>query len=134
MATFGEFKFEIPAGWTQVRPTGKKARAVLILNPEAGRNGMLRVEVGNLEYPTPHQVAAALVGDDGRVLEEPTFLDGAEGARAETPSTNLRRPRFCVVVFRDDKTYMVMAAGANGHDVSEAFEHVLQTWQWPPSP
>ncbi len=132
MATFGEFKVEIPAGWTQVRPTDEKAKAVLILNPKTGPDGMLRIEVGRLKEPTPREVAAAFAGDDGRVLDEPISLDGIEGARAETPSTDLLRPRFCAVVFRQEQGYLVMAAGANKHDISKAFEHVLQTWQWSP--
>lgn len=132
MATFGEFKFEIPAGWTKVRPTDKKAKAVLVLNPKTGPDGMLRIEVGRLKEPTPRKVAAAFAGDDGRVLDEPISLDGIEGARAEMPSTDLGRPRFCAVVFREEKGYLIMAAGANEHDIAEAFEHVIKTWQWCP--
>jgi hypothetical protein len=58
------------------------------------------------------------------------LLDGAEGFRAETSSTDMSKPRCIAVIYRDGQAYLIMAAGTNTQAVSDAFEHVLATWRW----
>ena len=105
---------------------------MLLLNATAWNKaeGMLKVDVGKPSLPTARQMADALAGKDGRVLEGMVSLDGSEGIRVETPSSDMSRPRFAMVIFRDEKVYLIMAAGRKGVDVSGAFNQVLRTWRW----
>ena len=132
LTSFGAFLFEIPIGWTRVQPDREKTAAMILLNGTTWdrADGMLKVDVGKPALATARQTAEALAGKDGRVLPEPVSLDGVEGIRVETTSTDMSRPRFAVVMYRDDKFYLVMAASARGTDVSGAFDQVLKTWRW----
>ena len=131
-ASFGAFQFEVPAGWKSVPPDRAKTMAILLLNGTARNepDGMLKVDVAKPAFPTAREVADVLAGNDGRVSQDPVSLDGIEGVRVDTSSTDMSRPRFAVVVFRDEMAYLIMAAGANGADVSKAFDQVLKTWRW----
>ena len=132
MTSFGDFGFEIPAGWTRDQPDQKKTMAMILLNGAAwnAAEAMLKVDVGVPSFPTARELAEALAGKDGRVYQDPVSIGGSDGIRVEIPSTNLLRPRFAVVVFRDEKVYLIMAATAKGSDISGAFDQVLKTWRW----
>jgi len=132
VTSFGGFQFEIPAGWTRVEPDGDKTRAMLLLNGTAWNTaeGMLKVDVGKPVLPTARQTAQSFAGTDGRVFPTPVSLDGIEGIRVETPSSDMSRPHVAVVVFRDERVYLIMAAAVKGADISKAFDQVIKTWRW----
>ena len=130
--SFGAFDFNIPAGWSNAGTAAGKAKAVIILNARTRppADGVLRVEAGRPTLPTARQVAETFAADGGRVIPDPVSIDGVEGVRVETTSTDLSRPRHVVVVFKGDQAFLIMAAAANEVDVSAAFDDVLRTWRW----
>jgi hypothetical protein len=132
LASFDAFRFEVPAGWTQIRPDREKTKATILLNSAAGNKieGMLKVDVGKPAFSAARQMAEAIAGRDGHVLPDPVLLDGTEGIRVETTSNDLSRPRFAVVAFREEKAYLIFGAGVKGVDVSKPFDQVLKTWRW----
>jgi hypothetical protein len=134
-ASFGNFQFEIPAGWSRIQPDRGKTEAMILLNGDAPGHvqGMLKVDVGKPLLPDAGQVARSLAGKDGRVLPDSVTVDGTDGVRIETPSADMTRPRLAVVVFRDEKVYLIMAA-TNGADISGAFDEVLKSWRWNDKP
>lgn len=117
-------------------PDHKATMAMLLLNGKTWNNadGMLKVDSGKPTLPTAEATAQALAGSDGQVFAEPMSVDGEKGIRLQTPSTNMERPRCAVVVYRQGKVFLIMAAGARGFDVEDAFDHVLQTWRWATRP
>lgn len=132
MGSFGEFRFEIPAGWMSVPPPRDSQKAFLLLNSNdwTKADGRIDVDVGTPALSTARQLAKSVAGKEGKVRAEPTFVDGVEGVRVDMPSPNVTQPRFCAVVFRDGQAYLIFAAQSPGHDVSDAFEHILKTWRW----
>jgi len=132
MALFGDFEFEIPAGWQNAPPEHDDQRAYLLFNSNDWRqaDGRIDVDVGTPAQPTARQLARSLAGREGKVRREAVFVDGIEGARVDMPSPDVSQPRYCAIVFRDGQAYLIFAAQSPGHDVSEAFEHVLKTWRW----
>ena len=135
LASFGVFQFEMPAGWTRVKPDAENTAAMILLNGATWdkSDGMMKVDVGKPTVPTARQMAQALAGKDGRVLRGAIMLDGAEGIRVQTTAATLSRPRYAVVVYRDGKAYLIMA-GTNGADIAGAFARVLKTWRWGKTP
>lgn len=131
-ASFGDFGFEIPAGWQSAPPEHDDQRAYLLLNSNDWRkaDGRIDVDVGTPARPTARQLARSVAGKEGKVRPEAVFVDGIEGARVDMPSPDVSQPRYCAIVFRDGQAYLIFAAQSPGHDVSEAFEHVLKTWSW----
>jgi hypothetical protein len=132
MASFADFRFEIPAGWRREQPGGENTKAALVLDGEKPNtvDGLLTVDSGKPAVSTARAMAQSLARKDGQVFPDSISIDGIEGIRVETPSENLSRPHFAVVAFRKGKVYLIMAAEQNGADVSEAFDHVLKTWHW----
>jgi len=132
MASFGEFGFEIPAGWLNVPPEHDDQKAYLLLNSNDWRktDGRIDVDVGKPAFSTARQLAQRLAGKEGKVRSEPFAVDGVEGVRVDLLSPDVHQPRFCAIVFRDGQAYLIFAAQSRGHDVSDAFEHVLKTWHW----
>ena len=64
------------------------------------------------------------------MFADPVQVDGTEGIKVETTSKDLSRPKFAVVVFRDEKVYLIMAAQKPGTDVSQAFDEVVKShWE-----
>ena len=124
-----DFQFEIPTGWQLGRSEREKTQALLVQPAKDGPTGMMQVDAGTPALPDPKQMAQSFVGGDGRILPEPTFVDGIAGIRVETPSADLSRPRHIVVVSRNDQVYLIMAATTTDHDVSAAFDHVIKTWR-----
>src|SRR4029078_12260533 len=92
--------------------------------------GVMKVDFGKPSLPTARELAERLAGNDGSFFPDPVSIDRTEGIRVKIPSTDLSRPRFAVVVFRDQKTYLIMAAAVYGVDISEAFDQVLRSWRW----
>jgi hypothetical protein len=132
IATFGDFQFEIPAGWKKGKPKGENTQAQIIL-PGARPNlafGLIQVDVGGPAFSSDRETAQSFAGADGQVLPHPLSIAGAKGVRAQTPSKDFSRPRHVVVIFRNGKVYLIMAAEADGADVREAFDHILVTWRW----
>lgn len=130
--SFEGFRFEIPARWTRVPPQRAKTKAMLALisgNP-GSPNALLMVDVGKPASPDAMEIAKSLAGRDGSVLPQKVAVDHDEGIRIETPSVDLSRPRIAVVVMRQEKVYLIMAAAVEGTDISRAFEEVIKTWRW----
>src|SRR5205085_3504321 len=107
-----------------------KAMLTLHADDPARADGVIMVDVGKPVKPTEREMAQSMAGDDGTILPSPVDLDGIEAMRVETSSRDATRPRYCVVVIREGRLYLVMAAEAHGTDVAGAFEHVLKTWRW----
>lgn len=131
-ASFDGFAFEVPAGWSQVRPDRNQTKAMLTFGSTSptGADGLIKIEVGKPTIPDVRKTAASLAGADGQVLPTSLTVDGVEAVRVETPSTDLNRPHHAVAAIRNGRLYLIMAAGARGTDVSAGFEHVLKTWHW----
>ncbi len=129
-----DFQFEIPTGWQLGRSEREKTQALLVQPGKDGPTGMMQVDAGTPALPDVRQMAQSFVGGDGRILPEPTAVDGISGIRVETPSADLSRPRHIVVVSRNDQVYLIMAAATSDHDVSAAFDHVIKTWRWRHTP
>jgi hypothetical protein len=132
VTSFGAFRFEMPSGWMRVQPDKEATAAMILLNGAVwnAADGMLMVDVGKPSFPTARQMAQSFADKDGRVLPDSVLVDGIEAIRVETPSADMSRPRFVVVVFRDEKVYLIMAAAVKGADVSGAFDQVVRTWRW----
>jgi hypothetical protein len=132
LTSFGDFRFELPTGWVQGKPERPKTKALLAMIPRGAKSpdGLLMVDVGKAAAPSAMDLAKSLAGRDGRVLPEPVAVDQEEGVRVEMPSVDLSRPRCAVVVFRNGKAYLIMAAAMKGTDITDAFEEVLKTWKW----
>lgn len=134
--SFGDFQFETPIGWSRAQPDRDKTMAMVLLNGTtwSRADGMIKVDVGKPTLPNAEAMARALAGSDGQVLVDPVFVDGESGVRVKTTSTDMSKPSHAVVVFRNGKVYLIMAAGGNGVDVTDAFDHALQTWRWTKKP
>src|SRR4051794_28133236 len=63
--SFGEFRFEIPAGWSRVQPDKDKTVAMLLLNGTVWNNadGMCMVDVGKPAFPNAKEMAMKLAGN-----------------------------------------------------------------------
>ena len=130
--SFGEFEFAIPAKWSSVRPDREKTAVMLLLNGTAWNNAdaMIKVDVGKPAAPTAEELAKALAGRDGKVYPDPVLVDGAKGVKVETSSTDMSRPKFAIVVYRDGKAYLIMAAEKKGDAISDALDAVVKSWKW----
>jgi hypothetical protein len=131
-ASFGDFSFEVPAGWKRYKSTHEKTVALLVLEGaiKDQPDGFVQVDVGQPALAADHEIAQKLAGKDGNVASTPTEVDGTQGVRVTIPSVDLSRPRYAVVVFHKDHVYLIMAAGTNGANVSDAFDEVVKTWRW----
>ncbi len=134
--SFGDFQFDIPAGWQRVRPVKKENKATINLRgaDASSPNGIIEVDFATPAITTARQMAQVLAGSDGQVLPNPVSVNGVEAVRVETPSKDMSRPRFAVVVLRGKDVYLIMAAGAHGTDVTAPFDQVLKSWHWNESP
>lgn len=129
--TFTAFEFETAGGWQQIRASHDGNLATLVLDgpSRSDPNGMIMVDAGK-PIADLRQTAASLAEADGRVLPDPVLIDGVQGVRVETTSTDTSRPKLAVLVLRGRRIYLIMAAGSHGYDVTPDFEHVLKTWKW----
>jgi hypothetical protein len=132
LTSFEGFDFAIPAGWSRVTPDRSKTKATILLNGTTWNNadGRLIVDVGKPSFPTAKQTAQALAGSEGVAIS----LDGHDGIRVSTASTDMSKPQHAIVVYRDDKVYLLMASGVRGTDVKTAFDYVARTWRWSHKP
>src|SRR5260221_9892750 len=105
-----DFRFEIPQGWQRAESDREKTKGLLVRPAAGGVAGMIQVDVGKPSLPTARDVAKSLAGSDGSVLPDAVALDGVAGFRLRTPSTDLTRPCAAVVVFRNGRVYLIMAA------------------------
>jgi hypothetical protein len=130
--SFGTFEFVIPAKWSRAKPDRTKTAAMLLLNGTVWNksDGMIMVDVGKPAAPSAKELAQALAGKDGKVHADPVQVDGSEGIKVETTSQDLSRPKYAVVVFRDEKVYLIMAAQMPGTNVSQALDQVIKSWKW----
>ncbi|REK06814.1 MAG: hypothetical protein DWQ37_22500 [Planctomycetota bacterium] len=129
--SFGAFDFELPPAWKRAKPDRTETKAMLLLGATNWQqaDAMIKVDVGKPALPTARQTARAMAGRDGHVFDAPLMLDGVEGIRVQTPSDDLSRPRYAVVVYREGKVYLIMAA-TKGPEIKHAMKQVLDTWQW----
>ncbi len=124
------FRIQVPPGWQRGNPNREKTQVLLAQPVGSAIVGMIQVDVGTSALPTAGDMARSFAGSDGRVLPEPITIDGASALRVETPSTDLSRPKDIVIVYRDSKVYLIMAAATTGNDVSSAFDEVVKSWRW----
>ncbi len=131
-ANFGPYSFNVPIGWKQDFPDQLKTAAVLLLNGRTWykADGMIKLDVARPAFPSARATAIEMAGKDGRVLPGVVQVDGVEGVKVETPSTDMARPCLAVALFRDQKLYLIMGASAHGTDISAAFDEVVRTWRW----
>lgn len=129
--SFGAFHVDVPPGWTRDTPDRQKTIAMFRLNGAGWQDadGLIMVDVGRPTASVP-QLAKSLAGVDGTVRSDPESIDGADGIRVETTSTDLSRPRHAVAVERGGQVYLIMAAQRGGTDVSGAFEQLVASWRW----
>jgi hypothetical protein len=128
---FTNVEFETTGGWMQIQGSHETNVATLILSGQSRSepDGMIMVDAGKPKGDM-RQNAASLAEADGRVLPNPVLVDSVQGLRVETTSTDTSRPKLAVVLLRNDRMYLIMAAGAHGYDVTPDFERVLKTWKW----
>ena len=130
---FGDFSFAIPDGWTVVAPDRDKTKAMILLDGTNWQNAkaMIKVDVGTPAATTATELARGFAeGTGGTVAAEPMDFDGTPGINASTPSTTLATPRHMVVVYRDDKAYLLMAGAVKGVALGEAIAQIRDTWTW----
>jgi hypothetical protein len=129
--TFSQFEFETAGGWKQIEGKQEKTVAALIFGGQSRSDpvGMIRVDVGT---PTVdlRQSAENFAAADGRILPDPVLVDSVQGLRVETTSTDPSRPKFAVLLPRNGRLYLIIAAATNGYDVTPDFDRVLKTWKW----
>jgi hypothetical protein len=126
------FKFVVPATWSSIKPDRDKTAAMLLLNGTAWNNAdaMIKVDVGKPATDSARAMAAALAGKDGKVYPDPIHIDGSDGIKVETSSTDMSRPKYAVIIFRNEQAYMIMAAQKSGVDVSDALQQIVKSWKW----
>jgi hypothetical protein len=105
---------------------------MILLNGTAWNNadGMIKVDIGKPALPTAQEMARALAGNDGIVVT----IDGHDAIRVATASSDMSKPQHAIVIYRNDKVYLLMATGVRGTDVTEALDHVIQSWHWSSAP
>jgi hypothetical protein len=128
---FGAFEFVIPAKWSRGNPDRAKTAAMLLLNGTAWNNadGMIMVDVGK-PAASAKELAQSLAGKDGKIYPDKVSVDGVEGIKIESTSDNMSRPKYAVVVIRDSKVYLIMAAQLPRTNVSEALDQIVKSWKW----
>ena len=125
-----DFRFEIPQGWQRAQSEREKTKVLLVRVATGGIAAMIQVDVGKPALPTARDMAKSLAGSDGSILPDAVALDGVAGFRLRTPSTDLSRPCAAVVVYRNDRAYLIMAATMKGGDAEAALDHMAETWRW----
>lgn len=130
--SFEGFAFSIPKGWTRAEPDRSKTAAILLLNGNDWRqaDAMIKVDVGKPSVPSAETLAKSLAGKDGKVHSDPVSIDGTDGIKVETNSTDMSRPKLAIVVYRDHKVYLLMAAEKKGKRVSKALDQIVSSWRW----
>ena len=130
---FGEFSFEVPTGWSRNTPDRSKTKSLILLGGTRWTNskGMIKVDVGSPAFPTVRETAKRFAQSlNGQVLPDAIDLDGERGVKVTSSSTNMAKPREVIIVYRNGKVYLLMAAAGEGVEVSNALEHVRSTWKW----
>jgi predicted Zn-dependent protease len=130
---FGDFSFEVPDGWTIDAPDRSKTKATLLFGGARWdiAKGMIKVDVGGQAFPTPQATAESFAkGLNGQIAKDAIDVDGEKGAKATTSSDTLNAPRYLIVVHKNGRAYLLMAASVKGTDVSGAFEQVRKSWKW----
>jgi len=132
LVSTSEFQFAVPPGWRKVPPDRDKTAAMMLLNGTSWQDadGIIKVDVGNPAKTDPMQHAMTLAGADGRVLEERVLINGLPAIQVETKSSDMARPRHAVVVQREGKIYLILAATATGTELTGALNHMIDTWRW----
>ncbi len=140
--TFDGFSFELPDGWTRVPPARPKTKATLLLGPvprdmprgkiPASSKGMIQVDAGRPQFPSPNDTAAAFAKEyGGEVLSESVAVDGERGIAVRISSHNAAlMPRRAIIVGRKGWQYMIMAGSVEDVDVSNALDQICKTWKW----
>ncbi len=126
------FEITIPAYWVSAEPDLNKTAVLLLLNGTVWYNAdaMIKVDVGKPSLPTAREIAQKLAGDDGKVYDQTVNVDGSEGVRVETTSTDMSRPKYGVVVFHEQRAYLIMGAEVRGKNVAAALDQIIKSWKW----
>ena len=130
---FGDFSFAIPDGWSRVAPDRTKTKAMILLDGTDWQTakGMIKVDVGKPAFPTARETAMAFTKrTGGKLWSDKLDFDGEIGTEITTSSTDLSTPCAIVIIYRNQKVYLVMAAAVEGVDSSAALEHMRSTWKW----
>ena len=130
--SFGTFEFVVPAKWTSKKPEREKTAVLLLLNPtdDEKAEGMFKVDIGTPKLDSAKEMAKSFVGKDSKVVPEPVTVDGVDGFKVVTDSTDFKRPKFVIVVYRKDQAYMIMAAQTKDTDVTDTFNGIINSWKW----
>jgi hypothetical protein len=125
---FDEFEFTLPENWKRVKPDRPVTKAVLLLNGRRNKNpdGMIKVDVGKPAFPSAEETAKQFGGSDGVSIT----VDGNDAILTTTSSNDFSKPRHVVVVHRNARIYLIMAAGGPGIDVKNALYEVVKSWHW----
>lgn len=131
--SFGEFSFSIPAGWSRVTPDLDKTKAMLLLEGTNWQNSkaMIKIDVGRPVAPTANQLAEGFANNiGGKVLPETMDFDGTPGVHATSPSTDLSTPKHMIVIYRNDKAYLLMVGVADDAEIGDVISQIRKTWKW----
>jgi hypothetical protein len=112
-------------------PDRGKTAAMIRLNGTGWQDadGLIKVDVGRPVGP-PDELAKTLAGRDGKIDAEPVSVGGVDGVKVETPSRDMSRPRFAIIVERGGQAYLILAAQKAGADVAPALDAVVASWRW----
>jgi hypothetical protein len=128
------FRIAVPTGWKDTKPDTPSTVFWLLRGHTDWRkaSGMIKVDVGRPVLPTAKETAAQLAGPDGKVSGAPVDVDGTPGVRFETTAADINRPRAGVVIYRDNRAYLVFAAASAGNDIAADLDALLKSWKWSP--
>jgi hypothetical protein len=126
--------FSEPRNWVRLPVKKSKTKGFFISedsDPKAP-SAMILVDIGKPVESDARKTAEGLARNwGGKVLEETTELDGEVALRVHVanPGEGLR-PKEGIIVFRDNRVYLVMAGSVPGIDVIDELEQVRQSWKW----
>ena len=131
------FTVEVPEGWSSVPSKPSKTKVFLLTGIEGNQppQGMVKIDVGLPVAPTAKETAEAFAaqGTEKTVIE-PAALDGAEGFEVQVDGTGLDRPQRMLVVLKEGRLYLLMAASESTVDVIPVYEQLKQSWKWKDTP
>jgi len=68
---------------------------------------------------------------NGSVGEEAIKIDGEKGWRVTIPSDKKQiRPVDCIVAFKDEHSFVIIAAAKESGDLSKALDELVAGWKW----
>lgn len=131
---FGEFSFTIPDGWNlDVGKESDPFAALLLRNATNFFHARAVIfVVFPLDFPSDpngNDFAERVGEEPGRKgLRETWDFDKTAGIVVS--STSKYEKKRHVVIYRDDKVYMLIAWSREDSDASEALSQIRETWRW----